>query len=80
MSEVPAPLALELARLDPGESSATLVQCDMAVVLMLCQRQRTSEIEPDRARIRSQLVNQKMAENADTYLAELRAQALIARQ
>ncbi|MDP5345746.1 MAG: peptidylprolyl isomerase [Paracoccaceae bacterium] len=79
MSEVPAPLALELARLDPGESSATLVQGDMAVVLMLCQRQRTSEIEPDRARIRSQLVNQKMAENADTYLAELRAQALIAR-
>lgn len=77
MAAVPPDIGLELARLDPGESSAGLVRGGARVFLMLCARTYQQDPPPTREAIRAQLVNQRMAGYADTYLADLRANAII---
>ncbi|PRX34995.1 peptidyl-prolyl cis-trans isomerase SurA [Meinhardsimonia xiamenensis] len=82
VEEIPAEVALELARLDRGEISTALVQRDAEgrealVVLMLCGR--TLEVNEDvsREEFARILRNQRIASRAEAYLAELRADAVI---
>lgn len=77
MNEVPTDIALELARLDPGESSAALRRGAARVFLMLCARTPQSEEPISRDDVRAQLQNQRFTAFADGYLQELRANAII---
>ena len=77
MGEVPGDIALELARLDPGESSAVLVHGGARVFLMLCARTPQRDEPLSRDDIRAQLQNQRFSSFADGYLQELRANAII---
>ena len=78
MGEVPRDIALELARLDAGETSFTLRRGGARVFLMLCARNTVPDGEPPtRGAIRDQLINQRLAALADGYLRELRAAAVI---
>jgi peptidyl-prolyl cis-trans isomerase SurA len=77
VQEIPAELALELARLDEGEVSTSIVRGGTQVLLMLCGRTEIREEEVDRAAVRRQLIDQRLAAYADGYLAELRADAII---
>ena len=78
-SQVPQDIALELAKLDPGEVSTRLTRNNgqTLVFLMLCGR--TPELGEDVSRetIRAQLVNQRLQSYADGYLSELKADATI---
>lgn len=92
-NEVPGDIALELAKLDNNEVSTALTQQGGAFMtyLMLCGRTlETPETEPqldeegnplpvvdERDQIRQQLFNQRLASYADSYLEELRADAII---
>jgi peptidyl-prolyl cis-trans isomerase SurA len=77
-AEVPRDLALELARLDPGESSFALRRGAARVFLMLCARDVViAENPPTPQQVRDQLINQRLAALAESYLNELRAAAII---
>jgi peptidyl-prolyl cis-trans isomerase SurA len=76
--EVPRDVALELAKLDAGETSFALRRGNARVFLMLCTRNIAPEGEPPTpAQIRDQLINQRLAAFAETYMNELRAAAII---
>ena len=76
--EVPRDVALELAKLDAGETSFALRRGNARVFLMLCTRNVAVEGEaPTPAQIRDQLINQRLAAYAEKYLNELRAAAII---
>ncbi len=77
MAQVPQDVALELARLDAGETSASLVSGPARQFIMLCQRRAITETPPARNEIGQQLLNQKLGGLADGYLADLRANAII---
>lgn len=82
LAQVPQDIALELARLDPGESSTALQRGDALVFLMLCGRDRVpgdDETAPDREAIRSQILNARLSAYAEGYLADLIADAVIRR-
>jgi len=76
--EVPRDIGVELAKLDPGETSFAVRRGTARVFLMLCTRNvAIAENPPTPAAIRDQLVNQRLAAFADSYLNELRAAAII---
>jgi peptidyl-prolyl cis-trans isomerase SurA len=76
--EVPRDIGLELAKLDPGESSFGLRRGAARVFLMLCSRNVViAENPPTPEAIRDQLINQRLAAFADSYLNQLRAAAII---
>jgi peptidyl-prolyl cis-trans isomerase SurA len=76
--EVPRDVGLELAKLDPGESSFALRRGAARVFVMLCTRNVViAENPPTPAAIRDQLINQRLAAFAESYLNELRAAAII---
>ena len=79
LSAIPQDVALELARLDPGEVSTNLTRADgqTQVVLMLCSRQYVEGETPDRDAVRGQLQSQRLAGFAASLLADLRAAARI---
>lgn len=77
LQDVPQEIALELAKLDEGEISTSIVRQGTLVMLMLCGRTEIREEEVDRAQVRDRLVDQRLAAYADGYLAELRADAII---
>jgi len=77
LAEVPTDVALELARLDPGESSVALVRGGLRRLLMLCGREATLEEPPSREQLRERVINQKLEGLAEGYLEELRAAAII---
>lgn len=77
MSEVPGDVALELARLDPGEASVALTRSGFRRFLMLCGREATQETPVTRDQIREQVINQKLEGLAAGYLQELRSAAII---
>lgn len=77
MAEVPVDVGLELARLDAGESAATLVRGTARVFVMLCTRMPVVEEPPTRDQVRTQIINQRLSRLADGYLADLRANAII---
>lgn len=83
VAEIPQDVALELARLDPGEVSYALTRADGStrVFLMLCNR-RYGEAgaegdEIDRDAVRNQLRSQRLAGLAAALLEDLRAAAVI---
>lgn len=78
-AQIPQDVALELARLDPGETSANLTRADgqTLVLLMLCGRTPVLEGEVDRDAILNQLRGQRLSGFADALLADLRAAATI---
>ena len=79
LSEVPADIALQLARLDEREVSTNLRQGDNVVLVMLCSRTPGGEQRPSRSEMRERLLDDRLGELADGFLAELRAAATIRR-
>ncbi|NRP11735.1 Chaperone SurA [Aliiroseovarius sp. xm-m-379] len=79
VSELPADYAIELAKLDEGESSFALTtpSGQNQIFLMLCSRTRELPEELSRDDIRTQLQNQRLGALATGYLEELRAEAYI---
>ena len=85
-ADVPSDIALELARLDNNEISLNLSRNngEFLTFLMLCGRTiappETTEGEEEvdlRAQMRERLFQQRIASYADSFLAELRADAII---
>jgi peptidyl-prolyl cis-trans isomerase SurA len=76
-SEVPGDVGLELAKLDPGETSVALTRGGFRRMLMLCGRQETLDPEPTRDQVRERVINQKLEGMAEGYLEELRSAAII---
>ncbi|WP_047772394.1 peptidylprolyl isomerase [Wenxinia marina] len=78
-ADIPSDIALELAKLDPGEVSTALTSPDgqTLVFLMLCQRRNAGAAAADRDSVRAQLRNQQLTSLADALLADLRANAAI---
>lgn len=78
LAQVPADIALELARLDIGESSAGIVRGGWRVFVMLCGRQAIpGEGIATREQMRIALMNREVQLFAENYLRELRADAII---
>ncbi len=77
-AQIPGDVALELARLDANEVSTGLIQPDGAALvwLMLCDR-TVADPEGGRDAVRQRLFQQRLANLANGYLAELRAAAII---
>ena len=76
-SQVPADVALELSRLDPGESSVALKRGTFRRFLMLCGREETLDEPPSRDDVRQRVIGQKLDGLAEAYLQELRSAAII---
>jgi peptidyl-prolyl cis-trans isomerase SurA len=78
-SEIPTDIALELAKMDPGETSTTLTRSNgqTLVLLMLCGRTPELDEEVDRAQLSLGLRNQRLTSYSDGYLEQLRADARI---
>ena len=74
---VPSEYAAVLRGLDRGEIAAVPNAAGQTLVLMVCSRQPMSDFAPSRDDVRTQLLNQKMGLRAQTYLEQLRAEALI---
>jgi len=79
IAQVPRDVAIELAKLDPGEVSTNLTRAngETLVFLMLCGR--TAELGEDVSRetVRAQLQNQRLQSYADGYMSDLEADATI---
>ncbi|MFU8824009.1 peptidylprolyl isomerase [Yoonia sp.] len=77
--QIPNDIALELARLDPGEVSTNLTRNDgqTLVFLMLCQRNSAGAVGADRDGVRNQIRGQRLSTLADALIQDLRAQAVI---
>lgn len=81
-AQLPADIALEIARLDPNEVSTGLTGDDgrSLTFLMLCRRSHAQADDDATAEsVRQGLVNQRVSQRAEAYLDELRANATIAR-
>ncbi|MCG3266312.1 peptidylprolyl isomerase [Yoonia sp. I 8.24] len=78
-SEISSDVALELARLDPGEVSYNLTRDngETLVFLMMCARNQAGSDTVDTAAVRNQLTSQRLAGLADALVADLRASAVI---
>jgi peptidyl-prolyl cis-trans isomerase SurA len=76
-AEVPGDVGLELAKLDPGESSVALTRGGFRRMIMLCGREQTLDEPVTRDQVRERVINQKLEGLADGYLEELRAAAII---
>ncbi|MGP3696515.1 peptidylprolyl isomerase [Rhodobacter sp. NSM] len=77
LGQVPQDVALELAPLDAGEVATSATPGGARRVLMLCARRPVTEEPIDRNRLAQVLVNQTISAAADSYLADLRANAII---
>lgn len=75
--EIPGDVGLELAKLDPGETSVALTRGGYRRMLMLCGRTPVLEPMPTRDQVREQVINQKLEGMAEGYMEELRAAAII---
>lgn len=78
-SQLPSDIALELARLDRHEVSTNLTRSNgqTLVFLMLCSRVPEPNIGLTESDIRQTLFSKRLENHANTYLAELRANAII---
>ncbi len=75
--EIAADIALELARLDPGEVSTNLTTNNgqTLVFLMLCARNQTGSEAVNRTAIANQIRSQRLGALSDALIADLRAAA-----
>jgi peptidyl-prolyl cis-trans isomerase SurA len=78
-ADIPADVAMELAKLDPGEASYVLTRAngETLVFLMMCGRTPALGDGVERETIRDQLRTQRLNTYADALLADLRAAATI---
>lgn len=76
-SRVPADIGRVLEQLDANETDASIVRGGTRVFLMLCSRAPTTEVPPSREEVRNRLLNLRLAGQAQLYLSELRAEAII---
>lgn len=78
-AEIPTDVAYELSKLDPGEVSTALTRANgqTLVFLMLCNRTSAVAEGADRDQVLNGLRNQRLSQLADSYLAQLRADARI---
>ncbi|WP_373636588.1 peptidylprolyl isomerase [Yoonia sp. BS5-3] len=78
-SEIASDIALELARLDPGEVSTNLTRDngETLVFLMLCERVSAGQANTNPETVRNQIRSQRLASLADALLEDLRASAVI---
>ena len=78
-AQINSDIALELARLDPGEVSTNLTRNngETLVFLMLCARNTIAADNADPETIRVQIRSQRLAALADALLEDLRASAII---
>ena len=79
VAQIPDDIAIELSKLDPGEVSTVLTRSggQTLVVLMLCGRTYEFAEGADRQELSIGLRNQRLTALADSYLAQLRAEARI---
>lgn len=70
-------IAIELAKLDPGESSTALTRGGQRMFLMLCGREAITEEPVSRDAIRDTIINTKLNGFAEQLLEELHAAAII---
>ncbi len=78
-AEIPEDIAIELAKLDPGEVSTNITRADgnTLVVLMLCGRTPEVGEETNRDSVRAELEQQRFQGFAGSYLEQLKADAVI---
>lgn len=78
-AEIPADIAFELSKLDPGEVSTALTRSNgqTLMFLMLCGRTAEVNQEVDRDQFVLGLRNQRLNSLAESYLSQLRADARI---
>jgi peptidyl-prolyl cis-trans isomerase SurA len=74
--KVPADLADDLARLDPGET-ALVTRGGAAQLLMLCSRGPGEAVAPARDLVENDLQNRRLGALAEIYLEELRQAAIL---
>ena len=81
-AQIPQDVALELARLDPGEVSYNLTRANGAttIFLMLCNRVSEGGEGANREAVSNQLRSQRLGGFADALLADLQASATIVNQ
>lgn len=80
--EIPRDVALELAKLDNGETSTALTRNNgqTLVLLMLCSRTADAAADASREEIGNALIEQRLQSFAASHLQQLRADALIVEQ
>lgn len=78
-ADIPQDIAIELAKLDPGESSVALTRAngETLVFLMLCKRTASANAETSREEVISGLRQQILQGYANNFMAQLRADARI---
>lgn len=78
-SQIPQDIAVELAKLDPGETSTVLTRGNgqTLLVLMLCGRTAALSEDASREAVANALTQQRLAALSSSYLAQLRAEAVI---
>lgn len=76
-SSLPGDVKAALMLMDPGESATAIRRGGWRVYLMLCRRGMDTTFMPTREDARSQLMNQRLSQQAEVYLEELRAEAVI---
>ncbi len=77
-SALPADLRAELSRLDANEISTSLTRGDALMVLMLCSRGPLLDTSTvPREQIRARLLNERLVAFAESFMAQLRAEAVI---
>ncbi len=78
-ADIPQDIAIELARLDPGEVSYNLTTAngDALIFLMLCNRDASGSGPADRDGVRNQIRSQQLTTQADALLESLKASAVI---
>lgn len=79
LDQIPTDIALELSKLDPGETSTALTRAggQTLVLLMLCGRSAAAPEEVDRETVLGGLRNQRIGTQAEGYLSQLRSDATI---
>lgn len=79
VADIPQDVALELAKLDTNEISTALTRADgqTLVFLMLCGRSYEARADADRESIRQRLQSARIGALADSYLAQIKADAAI---
>ncbi|MEM8732001.1 MAG: peptidylprolyl isomerase [Pseudomonadota bacterium] len=77
--QIPSDIAVELAKLDPGETSVALTRNNgqTLVLLMLCGRTAEANEEATREEVTQALTAQRLEAFASSYLDQLEANALI---
>lgn len=78
LSQLPADVRSQIARLDINETSTAITRGSQSTVLMLCDRQQALESTVDFDLVGTRLLNTRLTAIATDYLDDLRADAFIA--